>query len=519
MIDIRSIPKNPGCYLFKDPAGTIIYVGKAKDLHKRVSSYFLKKDHDAKTAVLVSQISSMDFIATANELEAFVLENNLIKKHNPKYNINLKDSKRYAYLEMTGEEYPRLITARSTHPTTKNGKLFGPFISGAQRSELTAYLTKAFKIRTCRRLPKKACLRYHLNLCDAPCISAVSKEDYLKKISSAENILLGKGKEVVSELKEEMKRSSSDKEYERALELRYTIDSLTHLTEKQNMERDKNYDEAIINYCIKKDTVYLLLFDIFKGILERKSEFVFAYDQDFLEEFIIQYYSDNPVPKELILPTDVNPTTAEFLNKTRRKNVVITVPERGEKKQLLDLVAKNIELIFFSAENKLSDLKDVLNLPQSPMTIECFDISHLSGTAMVASMVQFKNAVPNKDSYRRFAIKTVEGIDDFAAIAEVVHRRYSRLVNEKTQFPDLIVIDGGIGQLNAAVNELNKLNIRIPIISIAKENEEIYAPGNSSPLRLDKKSSALHLVCAIRDEAHRFAIGYNKLLRKKKMFE
>lgn len=517
MIDISTIPKNPGCYIYKDRHGTIIYIGKAKDLKKRVSSYFNRTDIDPKTAALVSQIDSADFIITTNEVEALILENNLIKKHTPKYNIDLKDSKRFAYLEVTGEDYPRLIIARSTHETTKGGRLFGPFVSGNSRNELMEFLTKTFNIRTCRKLPKKACLRYHLKLCSGPCIGAIDSHEYEKDIKHVEDILSGKTREVISELSIDMKTASKNKEYERALNLKNIVESLRYLSEKQNMERNIVYDEDIINYIVKDGTVYLILFNVKSGILERKQDFLFDYKEDFLEDFIVQFYSENNIPKEIIIPIRLSDAIGEYLAKIRKGKVTLTVPKKGEKKQLLDLVLKNIEIMFFADEEKLSKLKDVLNLERLPTTIECFDISHLSGTATVASMVQFRNAKPNKDNYRRFKIRTVDGIDDFSSIAEVVGRRYARLISEKSPMPDLIVIDGGIGQLNSAQKELSRLNLKIPIISIAKEFEDIYVPGSSVPLSLDKKSSALNLIRNIRDEAHRFAISYNRLLRKKSM--
>lgn len=519
MIDLSVIPKNPGCYLFKDKNGIILYIGKAKNLNKRVSNYFSNKNLDNKTKVLVSQIKSADFIATSNEIEAFILENNLIKKYCPKYNINLKDSKQYAYLEITKEDFPRIMIARGTHQTTKDGILFGPFVSGISRNELLEYLVKTFKIRTCKKLPKKVCLRYSLQLCSAPCINVISKQDYDQSIKYAKNILDGKTHDVILALKERMKDASKNKEYESALNLRNIIDSLKQLNEKQNMQRNKTYDEDIINFQVKNDKVYLLLFNVNKGILERKQDFIFDYSPDFLEEFILQYYSENNIPKELIIPSIVDKSITIFLSSKKKEKVSITVPKKGTKKELLELVGKNVELIFFADENKLSALKEVLNLETFPTIIECFDVSHLSGTAMVASMVQFRNARPSKENYRRFKIKTVKGIDDFSAIAEVVNRRYTRLTNENAKLPDLIIIDGGIGQLNSAVAELKKIGLKIPIISIAKRLEEIYVPNNNVPLDIDKKSQALFLIRNVRDEAHRFAISYNRLIRKKSLVD
>lgn len=507
---IKSIPHSPGCYQFKDNHGMIIYIGKAKDLAKRVSSYFQKKDHDPKTQVLVSQIDDVDFIATDSEAEALILENNLIKKYSPKYNIDLKDSKRYAYLMITEEKYPRLLLARNK---SEKGRYYGPFVSADTREEVRELLIKTFKIRTCKKLPKKECLRYHIGLCSAPCIGAISDEEYEKNVESAEFVLSGKVKELIKKLEDEMKNASKQKRFEEALKIREKISALSWLTEKQKMERDKSYDEDIISYKISSGKVYLMLFNVHNGMLENKQSFVFDFKEGFLSEFILLYYSENKRPKELIVPEEIDENLSEIY-KFR-----IIVPKIAEKKKLIELVDKNIELTFFSGEAKLVDLKEKLRLPELPMVIECFDISHLSGTATVASMVQFRQGLPDKSNYRRFKIKSVDGIDDFSSIAEVVRRRYLRLIEEKKEMPDLIIIDGGAGQLSSAISELNKLGLKIPTISIAKKFEEIYFPGRKMPLVLDAKTKALKYIQQIRDEAHRFAISYNRLLRKKSLTE
>jgi excinuclease ABC subunit C len=519
MIDVSLLPKCPGCYIFKDKNQIIIYVGKAKELRRRVSSYFNRVSKDPKTNALVSQIDSFDFFATKNEVEALVLENNLIKKHSPKYNINLKDSKRYAYLEITGEEFPRLVLARGNIPTTKKGRLFGPFVSGTARVEISEFLTRTFRLRTCRKMPARPCLRQHLKLCDAPCSGIVTKEAYNESIKRVESILSGKTRELIKELQSEMETAARQKSYESAIYIRNLINSLKWLDEKQNMERNAEYDEDIINYCQKESRVYLMMFSVKHGILERKQDFSFPITEDFLDEFLLQYYAENKIPKELILPVPVDDALKDFLSKMKGSNVSITVPRKGSKRELLMLAEKNIELVFFADEKRLTELKQLLKLESLPTVIECFDISHLSGTSTVASMVQFRSGKPNKENYRRFRIRTVSGIDDFAAIAEVVGRRYSRLKLENAALPGLIVVDGGIGQLNAATAKLMELGLKIPIISIAKEFEDIYVPGLHIPLPVDKKSSALMLICSIRDEAHRFAISYNRLLRKKSLFE
>ncbi len=514
MIDLCNLPPNPGCYLFRNTQKKIIYVGKAKNLRKRVKSYFQKKETDPKTHSLINTLNSVEFFVTDTEVEALILENTLIKKHQPKYNINLKDAKTYAFIELTAEAFPRLLIARQKQG---NGKYFGPFVSALERDHVLQFLNRTFALRTCRKLPKKACLRYHLQLCAAPCIGVISQEEYDKKIRNVRLILSGKSQELLKKLQQEMIKKSQSFEYENALICRNQITAIRHLQEHQKMQRQHTYDEDIINYSVKDGIVYLMLFNIYKGTLSTKNEFVFGFTPDFLEEFIVQYYSENPIPSEIILSQKPSDSLATFLSQKRKKKTRIIVPKKGAKKQLLDLVAKNIEITFFGDLSKVEALQHQLNLSEPPQIIECFDISHLSGTAMVGSMVQYRNGKPDKTNYRRFRIRTVERVDDVAAIAEVVRRRYQRLQLEHAPFPQLIIIDGGVGQMNSAVRELEHIGVKTPLISIAKHFEEIYLPGQSQPLRLGKKEKALLFIREIRDEAHRFAIAYNRLLRKKEL--
>ena len=514
MFDVKSLPKNPGCYLFKNKNNKIIYVGKAKNIRKRVRSYVQKKDMDAKTQSLVKRVNFVDYIITDNEVEAFILENTLIKKYQPKYNIDLKDAKSYAYIRLTDEDFPRLLIARGKKG---NGKFYGPFVSAKERDYVLRFLRKTFMLRTCKKMPKKPCLRYHIDICSAPCIGCITKQEYDKEIEKVKLILSGNAKKLIKQMKKEMSSYAKKSQFEWALKLRNEIAAVEGLSKRQNMQRQKRHNEDIINYKIEEEKVYLLLFNIYKGTLSNKNEYVFDFNDDFLDEFIIQYYSENPVPKEIIAPKKMGDSIVSFLQTKKGENVKITKPQRGEKKQLLDLVEKNIDITFFAGEGKIDALKTRLKLHETPVVIECFDISHLSGTSTVGSMVQFRNGKTDKSNYRRFKIRTVNRIDDFAAIAEVVRRRYTRLKNEESEFPDLIIVDGGKGQLNFALQELEKLELKIPIISIAKQFEEIYVPGVMHPLRLDKKDKVLKFIQEIRDEAHRFAIKYNKLLRKKEL--
>lgn len=513
-INLSKLPNEPGCYLYKDKNSRVIYVGKAKDLKKRVKSYFNKKNYDSKTKALVENISKVDFIITNNEIEAFLLENNLIKKYKPKYNINLKDSKRYAFIEETNETFPRFRISRVNK--SKN-KLYGPFVSAKMRDYVLDIVNKTFKLRTCNKLPKRECLRYSIGLCSAPCIKKIKKEDYLKDVQAARKVILGNSEKLIKDYKQQMKKYSDKKEYEKALDFKNKINALEMLNEKQSVEKQKTYNEDIINYMIRNDKVYLLIFNINKGLLENKQEFIFEYHDEFFEEFLNRYYSENNIPTKIILPSEVDESLRVYIQSKVDKKIEFVIPKRGELKKLLELVKKNIEISFFGKLETLKKLKQILKLPQIPYIIECFDISHLSGTNIVASMVQFRNGISSKTNYRRFKLKTVYQNDDFASMREVIKRRYSRLIREKEEFPDLILVDGGKGQLNMTLKVLEELNIKIPTISIAKKFEEIYLPSKEGPIKLHHKNKVRLLLQEIRDEAHRFAINYNRLLRKKSL--
>ena len=513
MVDLTTLPHAPGCYLFSDEAGTILYVGKAKDIRKRVTSYFRKKDHDPKTRTLVANIVSVNVMVTNTETEALLLENNLIKKHQPKYNIDLRDAKRYAYIELTKEPFPRIGIARQTHKG--EASYFGPFVSASERDEVLRVIKRVFNLRSCKKLPKRPCLRYHMRSCSAPCIAAVSEEGYRTQVERVMALLKGRSSEVLVSLQEEMAERSARQEYEKALSLRNQIHAVERLSERQHVERPEATDQDVIAYTIADETVYLMIFSVEKGLLADKQEYSFDNREDFFEEFLVQYYADRTPPAELILPHEVGTALAGYLSERKGKSVQVIVPKIGEKKKMLELVEKNIEHAFLRDVLKVKDLQARLELPDPPSVIECFDISHLSGTSMVGSMVQFRDGTPDKKNYRRFRIRTVDGIDDFASIAEVVKRRYIRLVGEGAEMPDLIVIDGGKGQLSAAQDALHSLGVEVPVIALAKRREEVYLPGEMLPRQLDPKGMGIRYLQEIRNEAHRFAIAYHKLLRSK----
>ena len=553
--DIGDLPHEPGCYLFKNKAGGVIYVGKAKDLKKRVSSYFAKNqilrpsgrsmtykpapcsilslkgtclrhprpegrsimpvcnDLDAKTRSLVDNIASLDYIITANEKEALILENNLIKKHLPKYNIDLRDSKRYAYVMLTKEDYPRLLVARRV---SDEGTYFGPFTSAEKRDALLRMTNNLMKLRTCRKMPKRACLRAHMEKCTAPCVKKASHEQYLIQVEDAKKLLSGRNAELLEDLRSRMSDAAKKREYEYARTLRDQIAGIEFLQEKQSMETQKKYDQDIIDYIVDGSAVHLAVFNAERGILANKDEYGFDYSEGFLEEFLLRYYSNGEIPKEIILPERVSDAFVSYLSEKRGSKVSITVPQRGEKKDLLDLVKKNVEKLYKEDELALQDLREKLGLQKIPKVIECFDISHIQGSDPVGSMVRFLDGKPDKSNYRRYRIKSVEGIDDPGMIAEVVGRRYKRLLDEEKSLPDLIIVDGGRTQVSAAHRELRALGLGIPLIGLAKRLEEIYFVGLTEPQRIDHKSRALKLLQNVRDEAHRFAVKYHKVLRSKR---
>jgi len=513
MIDHSSLPHTPGCYLFADEHGTVLYVGKAKDLRKRVASYFSKTGHDPKTQNLLERVASVDFVVTTTEAEALILENNLVKKHQPKFNIDLKDAKRFAYIEMTREEFPRIGIARKT---TGDAMYFGPFVSAAGRDAVLKLAKRIFHLRSCRKMPKRACLRYHLQSCSAPCIGAVSAEDYRRQAENAAMFLKGKKKELVSSLSGEMADRAKRQEFEQALALRNQIDAIKQLSERQDVEKVKAIDQDVIAYRKVGSTIYLMVFSFEKGRLVTKQEYEFEAGGDFFEEFLSRFYADRVPPGEVILPEPAGDAVTEYLTQRRGKALLVTVPKAGDKRKLLDLVATNIDHVFLQDALKVKDLGAALDLPRLPDVIECFDISHLSGTSTAGSMVQFRGGRPDRKNYRRFRIRTVEGIDDLAGIREVVARRYRRLSGEGGELPDLIVIDGGTGQLAAALTALQDLSLDLPVIALAKKEEDVYLPGEILPRRLDQRGLALRYLMEIRNEAHRFALRYHTLLRSKK---
>lgn len=540
---VKDIPADPGVYLMKDNTGNIIYIGKAKNLKKRVFSYFSKsysngsdrKDANWKTQKLLAKIADIEFVTTDNEIEAFLLESNLIKRYRPLFNIELKDQQRYTYLKLTQELFPRLLVARRNRRGEfggPKGKIYGPFVRGSSKFLTVGLLRKLFKIRICNRLPKKPCLQYFMKNCDAPCIKNVTELQYLKNVMSLQDILSGRSSvnKFMMEMQEEMRKAAELQQYEKAKDIRDTLRRLENLRIKQNMEKvsHKNAsDEEYIGIMKdkKKGVAHLILLSRKRGVImdRRKFDFELVGDNS-LGTFLLQYYTSVPsVPRYIYVNEE--PESKEALEASLEKLCehqvrIVKISNNfhnREKKELMNMVVRNLDLSGQEwNQHSLRELKGELRLGTIPSIIDCFDISNFGTSFAVGSRTRFLDAMPYKEGYRRFKIKTVLNQNDFAMIYEIVSRSYSS-ISGKDQLPDLIVIDGGRGQLRSALEAINKLGLNIPCISLAKEKEEIYTHLLKQPIRLPNTSEALMLLRHIRDEAHRFGLQYNIKLRTYKL--
>jgi excinuclease ABC subunit C len=529
----KRIPEDPGVYLMKDVDDKIIYIGKAKNLRKRVTSYFGRHDQNTawKTSRLVSKIADIDFVVTDNEIEAFLLESNLIKRYRPVFNIELKDQQRYTYLKITDEPFPRLLVARRNRNGEflgPKGKVFGPFVRGSSKYLTVGLLRKLFKIRVCNRLPKTPCLQYYIKNCEAPCINNITREQYLMGVSALQDILHGKSNidRFADQMQNEMKHASDLGDYERAKEIRDTLYRLNNLRTKQKMESaavNRNPDEEYIGILkdVARGIAHVMALRRTRGVISDRKKFEFDLVGDnSLSSFLLHYYSSIPaVPRFVYVNEELDDRyvlEASLEKIADHKVSIFNIDQMlvKEKRQLMDLILRNLSIyIEHGYDPALVELKNALGLTAMPEVIDCFDVSNLGTTIAVGACTQFVNNKPNKSSYKRFRIKTIIGQNDFAMIGELVRRRYSS--NDDEKLPDLIVIDGGRGQLAAALSSLRNLGIyNIPCIGLAKENEEIYRPGSSSPLVLSKSNAGLKMLQHIRDEAHRFGLAYNTKLRK-----
>ncbi len=517
----QDMPTNPGVYLFKDEQKEILYIGKAKSLRSRVKSYFSSVDQPAKTRQLVSKIRNIDWIIVNNEVEALLLENKLVKQHTPKYNIDLKDAKTFAYISLTREPYPRILTSRKV---SRKLESFGPYTEGFIRQDLQRLVVRVFKLRTCKTMHKRACLNSHIHICTAPCIDKVTVEQYGEQVKQARSFLNGNYLQTIEDLTSQMQIASAEKQYETALDLRKQIASIRLLTQHQIVDQERRFDQDIIVFKQVGEKMLAVQMGVRKGVLRGKNQFIVDLQPQIEEEFLKAFYATNQIPREILLNkscwqgTDEKKALEEFLSSKRNAPVSLTIPRRADKLALVQLAEKNLESTL-EVDSALVDLQAILHLPMLPRAIECFDVSNLGQEHVVSGMVSFRDAKPDKKNYRKFKIKTFVGQDDFAAVNEVVSRRYKRLVEEKTPLPNLVVIDGGPGQVSAAKAALNSLGLQIPIIGLAKVHEEIYLPDNSLPLSFDKNSRMMLLLRQIRDAAHDFSLGYNLKRRQMKARE
>ena len=544
----KNIPSNPGVYFFKDKTNQIIYIGKAKNLKKRVSSYFNKKNLNSKNKLMVSKAVKVESLIVKNEVEALITEANLIKIHKPRYNISMKDDKTFPYIMITSEPYPRVEIIRRKNLYKDKNIYFGPYTDIYYLRSVVKIIHQIFPIRTCSYLINKnaienkkidVCLDYHIKKCDGPCEGLVTEKDYNNMIAQIIRFLKGKNKYVKIYLNNLMSKASNQFKYEAAARIRDQISSLEQFEKKQTKVTQKFVNRDLITISYKDHYGIGLVMRIRNGLLVGREKFNLKISSDFIikdeiDKFIVQYYQITmDFPSEIIINHQIeNKSNIEdWLRSKKKSNITIINPLKGEKKHMLDICIKNNDLLLKELLIKklkrkeyipkiLSELMNDLNMALLPRRIEAFDNSNIQGSSPVAGMVCFIDGKPSKKDYRKFNIKSVEGIDDFESMREVVYRRYLRLLNENHKLPDLILIDGGKGQLSAAKSSLDKLGLGyITVIGIAKKLEEVYLPGFSEPQNISKTSPSLYLLRRIRDEVHRFAITFHRQKRDKSMYK
>lgn len=531
---LKQLPDKPGVYLMKSDIGEILYIGKAKSLKNRVRSYFQNsRDHASRTRLMVAQVADFEYILTPTEMDALLLEANLVRQKMPKYNVLLKDDKHFPYLKVTvNEAYPRLLKVRRLQ---KDGaRYFGPYLEGDLNRTL-AFIQRYFPLRK-RNKPlfkDRPCLNYQMGRCLAPCQKLISSEEYRELVDQVILFLSGRQKTLLHQIKSAMEEASGSLEFELAGRLRDLYLAVEQVVSRQTIISPKNENKDILGYARNGQIWSLVLLKIREGRLVQSEDFSFPYRdesvEEVLESFIEQRYSGlNPadLPKELILPLKLEDQSLleEWISKLKKEKVFLKTPERGDSLKLVQMANENAQerLKKQSAEasarqKAVENIASALGV-KSARRIEAFDISHVQGSDTVASMVVFEEGRPKKSDYRKFKIRTVEGVDDFSSMKEVVGRRYGKLSKEGMELPDLILIDGGKGQLNAAIKALADIKVRPKaIIGLAKEEEEIFFPGRTDSLRLGKESPALHLIQQVRDEAHRFAVTFHRQLRSKGM--
>lgn len=543
---LNNLPALPGIYQFKNDKGKIIYVGKAKNLRNRVRSYFQNRVDNAKTSALVSKIEDLELIVTDSEIEALVLENNLIKELKPRYNVNLKDDKSFPYIKVTNELFPQIYPTRNI---VKDGaRYFGPYTEVKTMKSSLRLINKIFKIRSCKldlteesieKKKFKVCLDYHIKKCEGPCEGLVTALHYNEMVNQVIKVLRGKTDDLIEELKTEMNKASANLEFEKAAELRDRIEQLQVYSSKQKIISNDLEDRDIISAAYEAKDVSATILNIRNGKLVGKRQLNLTTEENEdasrIHSAIIRFYYNEyvEVPKEIVIETEPedSETLIEWLNTKAIKKCKFVIPQKqSEAKSLLmmckqnaQLQLKEIQLQKMKKEGNvpyvLSALQRDLRLKTLPRKIECFDNSNLQGTDAVASMVVFVDGKPKKSLYRKFIIRTVEGPDDFASMREIILRRYSKVVEQNEEMPDLIMVDGGKGQLSSAIESLESLGLKnFQIIGLAKRLEEVFLPGDSEPQSIPKTSSSLKLLQHLRDEAHRFAITFHRERRSKRTF-
>lgn len=521
------LPSSPGCYLMKNKEGTVIYVGKAKKLKNRVHSYFVGV-HNYKTTKLVSEIVDFDYIVTDSEKEALLLEINLIKDYSPQYNIMFMDNTYYPYIQMTNESHPRLRIVRNAKE--RKAKHFGPFPDATAARETYKLLNRLYPLRKCNHIPKKPCLYYSLGQCLAPCIQEVDVEIYNDIKKSITKLLNGDIKEKVSELTEKMNQASEQLNFEQAKEYRDLISHIRYVTAKQHVQFNDQVDRDILGYYVDHGYLSIQLFFMRHGkLLSRDLNLIPIEDhvQESLQQFMVSFYQNNTLPKEILVPLDMDIDLLSQIIECK-----ILKPQKGNKASLVQMAIENakesLEKKFQLMEKNeaatlgaIQQLGELLQMPHPPHIIELFDNSNIQGAYAVAGMVCFKDGVPSKKDYRKFKIKTVEGPDDYGSMREVIYRRYYRVLMENLTPPDMIIVDGGLGQIHAAKEVIDALGMSIPVYGLAKDDKHSTAmllDTEGHPISIHPKSELFFLLTRMQDEVHRYAISFHKNVRSKSLF-
>jgi excinuclease ABC subunit C len=537
---LQRLPDRPGVYIYRDAKAQVVYVGKAASLRSRVRSYFQEgRPHDPKTDALVRQIADLDYVVTDNELEALMLEANLVRKHRPRYNIILRDDKHYPFLKLTtSEDFPRLLVARRVQ--NDRDTYYGPFYPATAMRETLRLTRQLFPLRTCSitidGALERPCIQYAIHRCNAPCTGWETREGYARTVLDVQRFLEGRDDELLRKLTEEMETAATEEKFERAAVLRDQIQSLKKVQERQKIISTEEVDQDILGVVRQGSDACVELFFVRKGRLVGQEAFFFDKvsgwtDGEVLAAFVSQFYGKAVTPAPEILLSEEIPDAGlvtEWLSGLARRRVQLVTPQRGARREFVAMAEANAAIALqnhlLSRDDRqqyvLEELRRSLNLPGTPNRIEGYDISNIQGTEQVGSMVVWENGGMKKDDYKRFRIRTVSGADDFGSLREVLSRRFARALEQGSVLPDLVLIDGGRGQLNVGLAVLQELGLDwIPVASLAKQQEEVYVGESAQPLALDPTSPALHTLQRIRDEAHRFAITYHKKLRGRRTIQ